>query len=242
VSCIELNEDITLTIPAGDSSPFVERYGPSLHWMLDIAADAVPEERAAVERLRRAVRRLVAKRGARIGARDLKIALGGVLEAIERDLGPVPSRPRFGFTRSARAQQPRTTDRAIGLVGNVEWELALGAGDWMPLLQHHRAAVEWLFDVAHSTTTKLTGSRQREAIARVRAAHRRLDHASVLVDRADVRSVATLVLVALERDLGPARERPRGRFCMPTAAEVFGAGVAELLRAAGRQLGKAVEL
>ncbi len=242
MSCIELNEDITLTIPAGDSSPFVERYGPSLHWMLDIAADAVPEERAAVERLRRAVRRLVAKRGARIRARDFKIALKGVLEAIERDLGPVPARPRFGFTRSARAQQPRTTDRATGLVGNVEWELALGAGDWMPLLQRHRAAVEWLFDVAHSTTTRLTGSRQREAIARVRAAFRRLDHTSVLVDRADVRCVATLVLVALERDLGPARERPRGRFCMPTAAEVFGAGVAELIRAAGRQLGKAAEL
>ena len=208
MSYIDVNEDITLTIPAGDSSPFVERYGPSLHWLLDIAAEVLFEERAAIEHLHRALRRLVARRGARIGARDLKIALGGVLEAIERDLGPVPSRPRFGFTRSARAQQPRTTDRAIGLVGNVEWGLALGAGDWMPLLQHHRAAVEWLFDVAHSTTTKLTGSRQREAIARVRAAHRRLDHASVLVDRADVRCVATLVLVALERDLGPARERP----------------------------------
>ena len=193
-----------------------------------------------MERLRNAVRRLVARRGARIGARDLKIALGGMLEAIERDLGPMPSRPRFGFTGSTRGPQPQRTVRAINLVGSVEWGLALGAGDWMPLFQRHRAAIEWLLDVAHSLTADLAGSRQREAIARVRVAFRRLTDASMFVDLADLRCVATLVLVALERDLGPVGLRPRGRFRMPTAAELFGAGVAELFRAAGRQVGKAV--
>lgn len=126
------------------------------------------------------------------------------------------------------------------LFGAAEWGLALGAGDWIPLFQRHRAVVEWLLDVAHSTTSDQTGSRQRDAIKRVRAASREINDGMLLVERADLLSVATLVLVALERDLGPVGMRPRGRFYMPTAAEVFGAGVAELFRAAGKRIGKAV--
>jgi hypothetical protein len=82
VSCFNLNEDITFAIRAGESLPLVERYEASLRWLLDIAAGAIPEERSALDRLRRAVGRLVARRGARIADRELKIALGGVFEAI----------------------------------------------------------------------------------------------------------------------------------------------------------------
>jgi len=180
--------------------------------------------------------RLAARRGARVDARDVKIAIAGVLEAIERDLGRLPSRARF--SESDRSSRLHCAPSSV--VGIVEWELALGAGDWMPLFQRHRATVEWLLDVAHSTTLKISGSRQRDAIARLRAALRRLTNASALVDPADLRCVATLVLVAIERDLGPVRARPRGRMRLPTPAEVFGAGLADLYRAAGKRVGKEV--
>jgi hypothetical protein len=238
VSCINLNKDITFAIRAGDSLPLVERYEASLRWLLDIAAGAIPEERGAIDRLRRALARLIARRGARVAARDLKIALGGVFEAIERDLGSAPPVPKFAITRVDRSSRPHALSRR--LVENAEWGLALGAGDWIPLFQRHRPVVEWLLDVAQGTTSNLVGSRQREAIGRVRAAIREVDDPVLLVDRADLRCVATLVLVALERDLGPVGLRPRGRFVLPTAAEVFGAGLAELFRAAGRRVGKAV--
>lgn len=238
MSCINLNEDITFALRAGDSLPLAERYEASLRWLLDVAAGAIPEERSAIDRLRRALGRLVARRGARIAARDLKIAFGGVFAAIERDLGSAPPVPKFANTRVDPSSRPHASSRR--LVEKAEWGLALGAGDWIPLCQRHRAVVEWLLDVAHCTTSDLVGLRQREAIGRVRAAIREVDDAVLLVDLADLRCVATLVLVALERDLGPTGLRPRGRFCLPTAAEVFGAGVAELFRAAARRVGKAV--
>lgn len=238
MSCFNLNEDITFTIRAGESLPLAERYEASLRWLLDVAAGAIHEERSAIDRLRRALGRLVARRGARIAARDVKIAVGGVFEAIERDLGSKPSVPRFTTVRDDRSSRPYA--RSSRLVANAEWGLALGAGDWIPLFQRHRTVVEWLLDVARGTTPGLTGARQRDVIGRLRAAIRDIDDAALVVDLADLKCVATLVLVALERDLGPVGLRPRGRFCAPTAAEVFGGGIAELLRAAGRRVGKAV--
>jgi hypothetical protein len=235
---LNLNEDITFAIRAGESLPLVERYEASLRWLLDIAAGAVPDERSAIDRLRRALGRLVARRGARIAARDLKIAFGGVFAVIERDLGAAPPLPRFAITRVDPGSRPHAPSRR--LVENAEWGLALAAGVWIPLFERHRAIVEWLLDVAYGTTSELAGSRQCAAIGRVRAAIRQVDDAVLLVDLADLRCVATLVLVAMERDLGPTGLRPRGRFCLPTAAEVFGAGVAELFRAAGRRAGKVV--
>lgn len=238
MSCFNLNEDITFAILAGESLPLAERYEASLRWLLDVAAGAIPEERSAIDRLRRALGRLVARRGARIAARDVKIAVGGVFEAIERDLGAKPSAPTFALARSDRSSHPLAPSSR--LVGSAEWGLALGAGDWIPLFLRHRAVVEWLLDVAHGTASDPTGSRQRDAIRRVRAAIREIDDAALVVDLADLKCVATLVLVALERDLGPVGLRPRGRFCVPTAAEVFGDGIADLLRTAGRRVRKVV--
>ncbi len=247
--CIDLNEDTTLEFSATSSPlPFAGKYRPSLCWLLDIAADAVPEQRVAVERLRNVVRQLVAGRCVRICTRDMKIALAILLEAIERDLGPVASRPPLGFpkiTGDARTSRSRSKDTPISLVGNVEWGLALGAGDCMPLFQRHHAALEWLLDVAHGATKDLTDSRQRAAVARVRSAFCRLarhvnSDASAFVDLADLRCVVTLVLVAMERDLGPVGQRPGRRFRMPTPAEAFCAGMAELFRSVGKQVSKAV--
>ncbi len=247
--CIDLNEDITLEFSAtGSLLPFVGKYQPSLCWLLDIATDAVPEQRVVVERLRDVVRQLVAGRCVWIYTRDVKIVLAILLEALECDLGPVVSRPPLAFpkiTGDARTSRSRSKDTPISLVGNVEWGLALGAGDWIPLFDRHHAALEWLLDVAHGATKDLTDSRQRAAVARVRSAFRRLarhvnSDASAFVDLADLRCVVTLVLVAMERDLGPVGQRPRRRFRMPTAAEAFGAGMAELFRAIGKQVGKAV--
>lgn len=237
MSCFNLNEDITFAIRAGESLPLAERYHASLRWLLDVAVGAIPEEGRAIDRLRRALARLVARRGARIAARDVKIAVGGMLEAIERDLGSKPTVPTFTIARVDPSSRPYAPPSR--LVENAEWGLAFGAGDWIPLFERHRAVAEWLLDVARGTTSGLTGSRQRDAIGRVRAAIQEIDEAALVVDLADLKCVATLVLVALERDLGPVGLRPRGRFCAPTAAEVFGAGIAQLLRA-GRWIGKAV--
>lgn len=77
--------------------PLLRRYHAELEWLLDMAADAareLPSERAAVGRVRTALRQLVGGASARVDSRDLMFTLALVLAAIERDLGPVETRPR----------------------------------------------------------------------------------------------------------------------------------------------------
>ncbi len=237
---IDLNADTRLTISsAGTSLPFLQKYRSSLGWLLDIAEGAAPDRTAAIGRLRAALRELAAGGGARVDTRDLKLALAILLAAIERDLGPVLSRAplRFPPLTASIPAAPRSRVRgqqlAINLAGNAEWGLALGAGDWFPLFQRYQPDLDWLLEVAASGAAQLKDSRQREAIARVRAAFRRLGaHAAAepttQLDRRDLLCVVTLVLVALERDLGRVPARPKGRFRADTIEESFVVGFAEL--------------
>lgn len=77
--------------------PLLHRYHAELEWLLDMAARAaheLPSERAAVGRVRGALRQLVAGTNARVDARDLMFTAALALAAMERDLGPVATRPR----------------------------------------------------------------------------------------------------------------------------------------------------
>ena len=226
---IDLNDDTKFTIPrAGGSLLFLKRYRSSLEWLLDIAARASPEHHAAIDRLRKAVRGLSSGGSAQIKPRDLKIAFAIVLAAIERDLGPISSRPRLGFPKRDDLPAVPQPHLAISLVGNVEWGLAMAAGDWRPLLHRYLPELEWLLDVAYSTTVELKDPRQRDAIARVRTGLRQLAAGSdPHVEPRDLRAVATLVLVAMERDLGRVQSRPAGRF-RTTHFEVLVEGAGQL--------------
>lgn len=238
---LDLNTDTKLTIaPAGASLPFLQKYRASLEWLLDVADGAAPNHTAAIGRVRRALRELAAGGAGRVNTRDLKLAGAIMLAALERDLGPVASRSPLRFPPLAVGVPSKPRSRggrrqlAINLVGNVEWGLALGAGEWFPLFQRFLPELDWLLEIAINAAVQLKDPRQREASARVRDAFRRLGAPAVadmttLIDRRDLLCVATLVLVALERDLGRVSSRPERRFRADTLEESCVAAFSELV-------------
>ena len=238
---LDLRTDTKLTIAsAGASLPFLQKYRASLEWLLDVADGAAPDHRAAIGRVRRALRELAAGGSGRVNTGDLKLAGAIMLAAIERDLGPVASRSPLRFPPLAVGLPSKLRSRggrqqlAISLGGNGEWGLALGAGDWVPLFLRLQPELDWLLDVANSAAAQLKDPRQREAIERVRAAFRRLGAPTLtdmttLIGRRDLLCVATLVLVALERDIGRVSARPARRFRADTLEESCVTAFSELI-------------
>lgn len=87
--------------------PLVSAFRDTVEWVLDIAVDIAsdyPEEVAAVERVRTFLRARMHGYPAVLELRDALFTVGLLLAAIERDLGPLPSRA-CSFTKHRNVDQ-----------------------------------------------------------------------------------------------------------------------------------------
>lgn len=100
--------------------PMLRRCAKNVEWLLEIAhtaaaASGMNNERAAVERLRNALRELVKGQSGRVREYDLAVTATLLMYAFDRDLGPVAKRPRSRFRPPTAAEAGGTLDGLAAL-------------------------------------------------------------------------------------------------------------------------------
>lgn len=232
---VDLNASLVTTLkPSSTAQAFAQKFRASLDWLLDVAEGAVPGQGQVVARMRVMVRSLALGRESKIAARDVKAVGFMLLAATERDLGPIWLRtgamfPPLAHRHSSKLRSAVGQRLAVETAGDAAWALALGADDWLPLFKRFEHELHWLLHVVAGVAKKLVDPRQRVAVARVRSAVRALGaEGATTVEGQDVMVVMTLLLTALERDLGAVADRPKWRFRADSADEAVALAVTGL--------------